>query len=85
MISLGRNKKGFFQKKANRTAIFIALLASMFLFTVETVVWSIKMTLKQVFNLSDVNTDLYAHPVGIIIAFCFLAFFTWCFSKGIED
>ena len=51
---------------------------------VETMILSIEMTHKKVFNLSKSQSDLFAYSIGIIIASLFLIFFIKKISKGLD-
>ena len=78
-------KKSFFEKKANKNALFISLFVALMIFLVETIVWAIEFTTNSLLEIYGYSSFIFARGLSLIVAVLLLTFFVIHSSKGIND
>ena len=78
-------KKSFFEKKANKNALFIAFFVALMIFLVETIVWAIEFAINSLLEIYGYDSFTFARGLGLIIAVLLLTYFVIDSSKGIND
>lgn len=78
-------KSRFFEKKANKNALFISIFVALMIFLVETIVWAIEFTTNSLLEIYGYDSSIFARGLGLIAAVLLLTYFLIDSSKGIND
>jgi hypothetical protein len=78
-------KKKFFEKKANKNALFIALFVALIIFVVETILWAVEFVTNSLLEFWGYDSTMFARGLGLIVAVILLLYFFIDSSKGINE